>query len=142
MEHTFATKVETTMFDPIAEIVTIYTMTQKKGYSKFFVIPESKRPVIAYYLALQFIRTKEFREKLVQIYEKGASLLMRKNLSKEVDKDFLDNVELKLKKSRINLYHNRELIDTKRLEEFSMCFLKHIWFIAVCLIPSLTDTES
>jgi hypothetical protein len=135
IEHTFATKVETTMFDPIAEIVTTYTMIQKKAYINSFVIPESKRAIIAYYLSLQFVRTKEFREKLIQMYEKGASLLVRKNLSEKIDKDFLDNVELKLKKSRINLFHNQELLDTKRLEEFSMCFLKHIWFIAVNETP-------
>lgn len=135
IENTFASKVETTMFDPLAEILTIYTMTQKKAYPHVTVIPDSKRPVIAYYLSLQLMRTKEYREKLIQLFEKGAMLVMRKALSGEINKDYLDDIQLKLKKSRINLYHNEELLDTEKLEEFSKCFLKHIWFIAVNETP-------
>jgi hypothetical protein len=131
MEHTFATKVETTMFDPIAEIVTTYTMTQSSAYPNIYVIPENKRAIVAYYLSLQFLRTKEFREKLVQIYERGVMLIMRKALKNKVGKKFLDNVELRLKESRINLFHNQELLDTKSIEDISLILLGHIWFIAI-----------
>ncbi|SHH24142.1 DUF4238 domain-containing protein [Clostridium grantii] len=135
IEHTFATKVETTMFNPIAEIVTSYIMLKKEAYLYTSVIHESKKPTIAYYLSLQLIRTKEFREKLIQIHEKVPSLLIRKNLSGEIEEELLNNVKFKLKKSRINMYHNQALLDTERIQEYSMCFLNHIWFIAVNETP-------
>jgi hypothetical protein len=137
LEHTFATKVETTMFDPIAQIVTSYTMTQKSAYPNIYVIPEDKRATVAYYITLQYLRTKEFREKMVQVYERGGKLLMKKLLKGKVDNDFLNDVNLRLKESRINLFHNEVLLDIKKIEEIALILLGHIWFIAV----NETDTQ-
>jgi type III secretion system FlhB-like substrate exporter len=136
IEHILATKIENSVFNPIAKIVTSYIMTQKKAYANTFVIPVSERAEIAYYLSLQLTRTKEFREKLIQTYEKGALLLLKKSPSEKVDKQFLNDIELKLKKNHINLYHNLELMDAEKHEDYSMCFLKHIWFIAVNETPT------
>jgi len=74
MEHTFATKVETTMFNPIAEIISTYTMTQKSAYPNICVIPEDKMATVAYYLTLQYLRTKKFREKWSNCMNKAAIL--------------------------------------------------------------------
>lgn len=131
IEHVFATKVETTMFNPIAEVVAKYTMTQKSAYSNIYVIPENKRVMVSYYLTLQYLRTKEFREKMLQMYERGATHIIKKSLIGKVDKDFLNEMKLKLKENRINLYHNQILLDTKTIEEISLILLGHIWFVAV-----------
>lgn len=131
MENVFATKVETTMFDPFEKIITKYTLTPANMYTKVQVVPEEDKATIAYYLAFQFVRTKEYREKIIQMYEKGTKLLLRKGLKGEIDSEFLDSLEIKMKEKRINLIHNEQLIDTELLESFAKIFLKHIWIFAV-----------
>ncbi|WP_100334124.1 DUF4238 domain-containing protein [Bacillus alkalisoli] len=131
LENVFATKVETTMFDPFENIITKYTLTPANMYTKVQVVPEEDKAIIAYYLAIQFVRTKEYREKIIQMYEKGTKLLLRKGLKNEIDSEFLESLEIKLKENRINLIHNEQLIDTELLESFAQVFLKHIWIFAV-----------
>lgn len=63
LENVFATKVETKMFDPFENIITSYVLTPKEAYAIKNVIPEEHRVTIAYYLSIQFMRTKEYREK-------------------------------------------------------------------------------
>ncbi|MGM7683194.1 DUF4238 domain-containing protein [Cytobacillus sp. Hm23] len=131
LENVFATKVETTMFDPFEKIISKYTLTPANMYKKVQVVPDEDKVTIAYYLALQFVRTKEYREKIIQMYEKGTKLLLRKGLKDEIDSEFLDSLEIKLKENRINLFHNEHLIDTELLESFAKIFLKHIWIFGV-----------
>ncbi|MFD1735013.1 DUF4238 domain-containing protein [Bacillus salitolerans] len=131
LENVFATKVETTMFDPFENIITKYTLTPANMYTKVQVVPEEDKATIAYYLAIQFVRTKEYREKIIQMYEKGTKLLLRKGLKNEIDSEFLESLEIKLKENRVNLIHNEQLIDTELLESFAQIFLKHIWIFAV-----------
>ncbi len=131
LENVFATKVETTMYDPFENIVASHTMTPKDAYTKKLIIPEENKAKIAYYLSIQYLRTKEYREKMIQLYEKGAKLFLKKELADEVDPEFLNGVDIKLKKSRINLYHNQQLLNTEFLEELSKSLLSHIWFLAV-----------
>ncbi len=65
------------------------------------------------------------------MYEKGTKLLLQKGLKDEINSEFLDSLEIKLKENRINLIHNDQLIDTELLESFAKIFLKHIWIFAV-----------
>lgn len=131
LENIFATKVETTMFDPFEKIITKYTLTPTNMYTKVQVVPEEDKATIAYYLAFQFVRTKEYREKIIQMYEKGTKLLIWKGLKQEIGSEFLDSLDIKLKENKINLIHNEQLIDTELLESFAKIFLKHIWIFAV-----------
>lgn len=106
LENVFATKVETTMYNPFDNIITKYTLTPPNVYKNVEVVPEKEKATIAYYLAIQFVRTKEYREKIIQMYEKGTKLLLRKRFKEEIDFDFLDSLEIKLKDNKINLIHN------------------------------------
>ncbi|MEK5489045.1 DUF4238 domain-containing protein [Lysinibacillus sp. FSL M8-0355] len=131
LENVFATKVETAMFNPFDNIITKYTLTPSNVYKNVEVVPEKDKATIAYYLAIQFVRTKEYREKIIQMHEKGTKLLLRKRFKDEIDPALLDSVEIKLKDNRINLIHNEQLLDTELLESFAKIFLKHIWIFAV-----------
>lgn len=131
LENVFATKVETTMYNPFDNIITKYTLTPPNVYKNVEVVPEKEKATIAYYLAIQFVRTKEYREKIIQMYEKGTKLLLRKRFKEEIDFDFLDSLEIKLKDNKINLIHNEQLLDTDLLESFAKIFLNHIWIFAV-----------
>lgn len=131
LENVFANKVETIMFDPFDHIIASYILTPKTAYANKNVIPEEMKATIAYYLSIQFVRTKEYREKIIQMYEKGTKLFLKKGLGDEFDPAFLNNIEIKLKKNKINLIHNQHLLDTEMLEELSMALLSHIWFVAV-----------
>lgn len=131
LENVFATKVETRMYNPFDNIITKYTLTPPNVYKNVEVVPEKEKATIAYYLAIQFVRTKEYREKIIQMYEKGTKLLLRKRFKEEIDFDFLDSLEIKLKDYKINLIHNEQLLDTDLLESFAKIFLNHIWIFAV-----------
>ncbi len=131
LEKLFANKVETTMFDAIDRIISNYTMTVKSAYPTCDAIKEEDRAMIAYYLSLQFIRSREFREFVIQMHEKAPMHLMEKDKNSGVDPDFFDNYELKLKPEHINLFHNQYMMDTELIESFSMNLLNHFWFVAV-----------
>ncbi|MED4761317.1 DUF4238 domain-containing protein [Priestia megaterium] len=130
LENIFAEKVETKMYDPFDRIITKYILTPTSMHQKVSVITEEDRATIAYYLAIQYVRTKEYRERMIQLYEQGAKLLLRKGLGNKIDSDILDDLEIKLKKRNINLTHNEHLLDTNMLESFAQIFLSHIWIFA------------
>ncbi len=130
LEHVFANNVETSMYNPFDKIIASYIMTPKIAYTNKNVIQaEEDRATIAYYLAIQFLRTKEFRGKTIQMYEQGTKLILKKIAGKKLQKDF--DFEVKIKESMINLYHNQQLLDTELLEELTKSLLSHIWFFAV-----------
>lgn len=130
-EHAFALRAETTMFDPISQIVSLYIMSQKIAYPNLSVIPEDKKYVVAYYLALQYLRTKEFRERLLQISERSMTFFIKKALGRQVDSELLTELQLKLKENRIELFHNQIIFDENKVETISQVLLNHIWCIAV-----------
>ncbi|NKF05283.1 DUF4238 domain-containing protein [Clostridium gasigenes] len=132
MEHTFSDFIESEMFVPIKEIVTSYTMMTKSSYSTRDVITEDKREKIAYYLAMQFLRTKKTKELMVQIYETIKTGRIKKKLRlMNVMDDFSDDFKIKLKDSQINLRHNILLMDPEIVMGIESVFLSCIWFIAV-----------
>lgn len=122
-------KVESEMFIPIVNIISRYVMSPDLKKTNPFL--EEEKTIIAYYLAIQYVRTKEFREHIIQLHEQVPELLIRKKFKNEMSEEFLNELKFESSKNHISLIHNQYLIDTKFLEDIASNFLNKIWFVAV-----------
>ena len=112
IEHWFAENVETWLFDPIDRIISSYTMCNPKKMKDMIVIDDSTRAFLSLYLAIQIIRAKEFRESVVEMYERLPILLMKKMAKTKEEKEALDGIELKVKnKNHKKLIHAQFLMN-------------------------------
>ena len=131
MEKILSETEESVFFNPIGKIITSYIMSNPNNLENIIAIIDSDRPMIAYYLAIQFVRTKEFKTQLIQLTEKGTELIAKKQLKDKVSNDFIENLEINVKENMKSLLHNEYMLDTELLGGIAKSFLSHIWFVAV-----------
>lgn len=130
IEHWFAENVETWLFDPIDKIISFYTMCNHQNINNVLVIDDSIRVFLSIYLALQIIRTKEFRENVIELYERLPMLLMKKMVKTKEEKEALDTFELKVKnKNHKKLIHAQFLMNMDYVTDFAEKLSKKIWMI-------------
>lgn len=65
IEHWFGQNVETWLFNPISKIISTYVMANSKNIENIVTMTDDDMNHISLYLAIQMIRSKEFREKFI-----------------------------------------------------------------------------
>lgn len=142
IEHWFAENVETWLFDPIDKIISTYILCNPQKMESMVVIDDSTRAFLSLYLAIQIIRAKEFRESVIEMYERLPILLMKKMAKTKEEKEALDSIELKVKnKNHKKLIHAQFLMDMDYVTDFAEKLGKKIWMVGYnqTSIPFLTS---
>lgn len=130
IEHWFGQNVETWLFDPLDKISTLYTMSNPQILNSIDVLNEENMDYISLFLAIQFMRSKEFRESITELHERLPMLLMKKFAKTQEEKDFANSVELKIKnENHKKVYHAQVLTDPEYAAHFAETFRAKIWMI-------------
>lgn len=75
----------------------IYALCDPSKLNSIDVLAENDIAHIALYMSMQVLRSKEFRESTVELYERAPLLLMKKIAKTDEEKKMLDSLELKVK---------------------------------------------
>lgn len=130
IEHWFGQNVETWMFDPLDKISTLYTMSNPQILNSIEVLNEENMDYISSFLAIQVMRSKEFRESITELYERLPLQLIKKFAKTKEEREFADSVELKIKnENHKKIYHAQILTDPEYEVHFAKAFRAKIWTI-------------
>lgn len=130
IEHWFGQNVETWLFNPIDKIITTYTMCNPQKINLIEVLTNDEMNFLSLYMATQFVRSKEFRESITEMYEQLPLLLMKKMAKTQEDKEVLELIELKVKnENHKKLFHAQFLMDEEAMATFAIRFREKIWII-------------
>lgn len=141
IEKWFGENVETWLFDPIEKIISTYVMTNPQKLEIVDVVQDTDLDYLSLYMATQFVRSKEFRNYLVELNERLPLLLMKKMASQKKDTEllqYLDQIKLKIpNKNYEKLLHAQVLMDEETMCHFAEIFRSKIWVIGY----NTTDTD-
>ena len=130
LEHWFGDNVETWLFDPIDRIITSFIMCDPSKLNLMDVLSENDMAHIALYMSMQVLRSKEFRESMVELYERAPLLLMKKMAKTDEEKKMLDSFELKVKNKNYKKFlHAQVLTDPEVAMHLAGDFGGKIWII-------------
>jgi len=133
IEKWFGENVETWLFDPIDTIISTFTMTNPVKLKTVEAISEKNLNYLSLYISLQMIRSKEFRNRIIEINERVPLLLMRKMALQKKDYkqlDFLKNVKMKVKnKNHEKLLHAQFLMNEEVAYKIAEMLRSKIWVI-------------
>lgn len=131
MERHFAQKVEGRFQKLLQHIISIYNLVQEKSYNTALILNQKQKSELSILITIQIFRTKEFREFIIQMYERGMKAIVDKAIRLENDEYSPENVKLKLRDEVIPLKHAEHLMDNEEIIEFANILNNHIWIIGV-----------
>lgn len=76
------------MFDSVAQITSTYMMANPVRLLEMEILNDEQMDKISLYLALQQVRTKEFRQVIIETYERMPLLLMKKWLNRKKKENY------------------------------------------------------
>lgn len=133
IEKWFGDNVETWLFDPIDKIISTYVMANPTNIEKIEVVTEDNLNFLSLYITIQMVRSKEFRNYLIEMNERLSLLLMKKMAKQKNDTDllgYLDNIQLKIKnKNYKKLLHAQFLLDEDGIVRIAEMLRNKIWII-------------
>ena len=130
IEHWFANNVEDWLFKPIDKIITTYTMYTPSHIESIPVLTETEINYLSLYMALQVIRTKEFRESLTELYERLPQLLIRKLTKPQEDHFALDSFNIKVPtENHKKVLHSEIITDPVIVANLALTFRGKLWVI-------------
>lgn len=130
IEHWFGQNVETWLFDPINKIISTYVMANPKNIENMVAMTDDDMNHISLYLAIQMIRSKEFRENIKEMYERLPLLLMKKIAKTDEEREYINSIELEIKnKNHLKLFHAQFLMDEEMVSDIAVRLRSKIWVI-------------
>ncbi len=130
IEHWFGENVESWLFNPIDRIITTYTMCNPQKLNSVSVLTDMEMDYLSMYIAIQVVRSKEFRERMTEMYEGVPLLLMKKMVKTQEEKNAIDSVELKINSENYKkLLHAQILMDPEIIEKFAETIRGKMWMV-------------
>ncbi|MDY2595827.1 MAG: DUF4238 domain-containing protein [Oliverpabstia sp.] len=133
IEKWFAENVETWLFDPIDKIITKFVMSNPSTLTVQEVLDDLELNSLALYMAIQIVRSKEFRNYIVEMNERFPLLMAKKIAQQNQDKElleFLDTIKLQVKnKNHKKLLHAQALMDEEMVTQIAERLRAKIWVI-------------
>ena len=133
IEKWFGENVETWLFDPIDTIISTFVMTNSAKLNVTEVISEKNLNYLSLYISLQIIRTKEFRNYIIEMNERVQLLLAKKMALQKKDYgklEFFENVKMKVKnKNYEKLLHAQFLMNEEVSYKVAEMLRSKIWVI-------------
>lgn len=137
LEHWFGQNVETWLFDPLDKIITRFVMTNPKILKSIDVLSEEDMDYISLYLAIQTMRSKEFREQITELFERLPKLLISKFAKTQEERDFAASLDFKIKnENHKKVYHAQFLTDPDAAVHMAEVFRNKLWMLGY----NFTDT--
>ena len=134
IENWFGKNVETWLFDPIDSIISTFIMSNPKKLNTIEALSEKNMDYLSLYISIQLIRSKEFRNYIVEMNEKIPLLLMKKMALQKKDSQqlkFLNSIKLKVKnKNYEKLLHAEFLMNEEFVLQIAKRLRSKIWVIA------------
>ena len=72
-------------------------MANPKNIENMVAMTDDDMNHISLYMAIQMIRSKEFRENIKEMYERLPLLLMKKNAKTDEEREYINSIELEIK---------------------------------------------
>lgn len=137
LEHWLGRNVETWLFDPLDRIISNFVMTNPNILKSVDVLSEEDMNYISLFLAIQSMRSKEFREQITELYERLPKLLMKKFAKTQEERNFADLFNFKIKNENYKkLYHAQFLTNPDIATHMSEVFRNKLWMVGY----NLTNT--
>ena len=131
IEHWFGENVEAWLFNPIDSIISSYAMCNPQKINSVSVLTEIEMDHLSMYIAIQVMRSKEFRECMTELYEQLPLLLMKKMAKTQEEKDVLKTIELKVKsENHKKLLHAQFFMDQENVVHIAESLREKCWIIA------------
>lgn len=131
IEHFYGNTVETTLFNPIKKIINQFVMCNPKCINH--ILNEKEMDDLSLYVAIQLLRTKEFREAMSEMYTKLPLHIMKKMTKSDEEKRYLDTIELKFKDENYKkLYHAAYLVNSDIAADIALTIRNKIWIVGYC----------
>ena len=133
IEKWFGENVETWLFDPIDTIISTFVMSNPAKLNVTEVISEKNLDYLSLYISLQIIRSKEFRNYIIEMNERVPVLLAKKMALQKKDYEqleFLENIKMKVKnKNYEKLLHAQILMNEEVSYKVAEMLRSKIWVI-------------
>ena len=132
IEHFFAENVETFLFDSVAQITSTYMMANPVRLLEMEILNDEQMDKISLYLALQQVRTKEFRQVIIETYERMPLLLMKKMAKSEEERELLNNIRLEWNdENQKKLLHAQMILDEENITKLALVFRDKYWMVLI-----------
>lgn len=128
IEHWFGQNVETWLFEPINKVITTYVMSNPASLDKIQVLNENNMNYLSLYLAIQLVRTKEFREQITELYERLPLLLAEKFVKNSDGTKPSELFKIQLNKNHQKLVHAQFLMNQDFVTDIAISMRNKIWF--------------
>lgn len=129
IEHWFGQNVETWLFEPISKVITTYTMANAESLGKMQILSDDNMDYLSLYLAIQLVRSKEFREQITELYERVPLLLADKFMKNDDVTKPSQLFNVQLNKNHKKLFHAQFLMDQDFITEIAISMRNKIWLI-------------
>ena len=105
-------------------------MANLKNIENIIAMTDDDMNHISLYMAIQMIRSKEFRENIKEMYERLPLLLMKKNAKTDEGREYINSIELEIKnKNHLKLLHSQFLMDEEMVSDVAVRLRSKIWVI-------------
>lgn len=135
MERYFAETVEPRFKMMLDTIQSVYLLTNKQNLMNVTVISHDNKANYALLLAIQFIRTKEFKQVIEQMPQLMVEFMKKKQRLMGEEVADIDSSSIAYTKEYAKFEHLKWLLDNDIGIEFANCFCNHIWYIGVNNTP-------
>lgn len=133
IEHFYGNTVETTLFSPVKKKITQFVMCNPLRLDQLPVLTEKEMNDPSLYIAIQILRTKEFREAMSELYTKMPIHIMKKMAKSEEEKRLSDSFELEFKNENYKkLQHAAFLVNPDTAADLAEPIRDKIWIIGYC----------
>jgi hypothetical protein len=112
-------------------LITSFVLGNPKRLYDMDILTDDLRSEMAFFMATQVLRTKEFREFIVEFHEKFNKVLIDRIGPKKIESYSPEAFRLKVKKEIEPVLHAQFLADNKTIDEIALILAKHIWIIGV-----------
>lgn len=112
-------------------LITTYNLGNPNRFYEMNIITDKIRTEMSFFMAIQLLRTKEFREFIVESHEKVYKALIDRIAINEIEGYSPEAFRLEVKKEMEPVLHAQILIDNKTVEEIACILMNHIWLVGV-----------
>ncbi|WP_040447153.1 DUF4238 domain-containing protein [Eubacterium ventriosum] len=120
------------MFDSVAQITSTYMMANPVRLLEMEILNDEQMDKISLYLALQQVRTKEFRQVIIETYERMPLLLMKKMAKSEEERELLNNIRLEWNdENQKKLLHAQMILDEENITKLALVFRDKYWMVLI-----------
>lgn len=135
MEKHFSKIIEPRFKMMLDTIKSAYMLMNKENIENVTAISHENKLNYALLLAIQYMRTKEFKQVIEQMPQLMVDFMKKKQRLMGEEVSDIDSSSVGYKKEYAKFEHLKWLMDSEKAVEFANCFCNHIWYIGINKTP-------